>query len=164
MTRPQIQIRHAEPNDADEWRRLRLALWPDEEPAALTADIVRFFATPGRGPGTMPEAVLVAAAGGSQSLVGFAEVSRRLYAEGCETSPVAFLEGWYVDPEYRQQGIGRALVAAAEVWGQASGCREFASDALAENSVSAAAHRALGFEEVVIIRCFRKSLPTEAPI
>lgn len=110
----------------------------------------------------MPEAVLVAAAGRSQSIVGFAEISRRAYAEGCETSPVGFLEGWYVAPEYRQQGVGRALVAAVEVWAQSLGCREFASDALAENTISAAAHRALGFEEVVIIRCFRKGLTSDA--
>jgi aminoglycoside 6'-N-acetyltransferase I len=38
------------------------------------------------------------------------------------------------------------------------GCSEFASDALAENTASAAAHRALGFEEVEVIRCFRKRL------
>ena len=107
----------------------------------------------------MPEAVLVAeTAGATPALVGFAEVSRRAYAEGCETSPVGFLEGWYVVPERRRQGIGRALVAAAEAWARGLGCREFASDAVAENTVSAAAHRALGFEEVAVIRCFRKDL------
>ncbi len=34
----------------------------------------------------------------------------------------------------------------------------FASDALLDNVDSAAAHRALGFQETVQIRCFRKSL------
>jgi aminoglycoside 6'-N-acetyltransferase I len=161
--RPEIHIRHAEPADADQWQALRSALWPEEEPAVLAADVTRFFATSTRGPGTMPEAVLVAAeAGRSPSLVGFAELSRRAYAEGCVTSPVGFLEGWYVTPGHRRQGIGRALVAAAEAWAMAKGCREFASDAPAENTVSAAAHHALGFDEVVILRCFRKSLPLEA--
>ncbi|MGH7515538.1 MAG: hypothetical protein ACREOQ_21760 [Gemmatimonadales bacterium] len=37
-------------------------------------------------------------------------------------------------------------------------CREFASDTLADNAVSARAHRALGFDEVALIRCFRKPL------
>jgi hypothetical protein len=36
------------------------------------------------------------------------------------------------------------------------GCTEFASDALVDNHVSAAAHRALGLQETVQIRCFRK--------
>jgi aminoglycoside 6'-N-acetyltransferase I len=142
VTRPEIHIRHAEPADAEQWQALRSALWPEEDRAALAADVTRFFAISTRGPGTMPEAVLVAAeADPSPSLVGFAEVSRRAYAEGCETSPVGFLEGWYVVPSHRRQGIGRALVAAAEAWALAKGCREFASDALVETRVSAEAHR-----------------------
>jgi len=92
------------------------------------------------------------------TLLGFAELARRAYAEGCETSPVGFLEGWFVVAERRRQGIGRALVSAAEAWARALGCREFASDALAENTVSARAHRSLGFEEVAVMRCFRKPL------
>jgi aminoglycoside 6'-N-acetyltransferase I len=58
----------------------------------------------------------------------------------------------------RREGIGRALVAAAEAWARGQGFLEFASDALAENAVSAAAHRALAFEEVALIRCFRKDI------
>lgn len=100
----------------------------------------------------MPEAVLVAAEGRPEPvLLGFAEVSRRLYAEGCETSPVGFLEGWYVVPGHRPRGIGRALVAASEAWGRGLG--------LVDNTMSAEAHVALGFEEGEVIRCFRKSLP-----
>jgi RimJ/RimL family protein N-acetyltransferase len=49
---------------------------------------------------------------------------------------------------------------AAEAWARGLGCREFGSDARAENLVSARAHAALGFEEVVVIRSFRKSLGT----
>ena len=110
----------------------------------------------------MLEAVLVAEqAGETRGLVGFAELSRRLYAEGCETSPVGFLEGWYVAPDYRRRSVGAALVQAAEGWARSMGCREFASDAPAENQVSAAAQLALGFEEVAVLRCFRKTLRAE---
>ena len=91
-------------------------------------------------------------------LLGFAELSIRPYAEGCLSDRVPFLEGWYVVPEARRRGIGRALVAAAEDWARAQGCTEFASNALVDNELSAAAHHALGFEEVEIVRCFRKSL------
>ena len=153
-----VRIRHAEPGDADRWVALRAELWP-EGAETHVAEVSRFFAGSRSGPGTDPEAVLVAVDDGEpRELLGFAELSRRTYAEGCETSPVGFLEGWYVVPERRQEGLGRALVAAAEAWARAQGCREFASDALAENATSAAAHRALGFEEVGLIRCFRKDL------
>jgi aminoglycoside 6'-N-acetyltransferase I len=94
-------------------------------------------------------------------LVGFAEVSIRSYAEGCATDRVGYLEGWYVEPSARRQGIGRALVTAAERWAQSLGCREFASDAEAANELSALAHRALGFGEVGLVRCFRKALSPE---
>jgi len=68
---------------------------------------------------------------------------------------VAYLEGWFVAPEPRGQGGGRALVAAAEAWGREQGCRELASDTEHENDVSTAAHLALGFEDVGLVRCFR---------
>jgi len=54
--------------------------------------------------------------------------------------------------------VDRALIAAAEQWGRAQGCRELASDAEPDNEVSAAAHRALRFEDVGLVRCFRKEL------
>ena len=90
--------------------------------------------------------------------LGFAELSIRGYAEDCKTDRVAYLEGWYVEPEARRNGVGRALVRAAEDWGRRQGCTEFGSDALIDNDVSARAHLALGFEETVQLRCFRKSL------
>lgn len=152
-------IRSVEPADAAQWMALRAALWPDEDPTSNESEVARFFAEPASRRDTTLEAVFVATdAARPSELVGFAEVSRRAYAEGCESSPVGFLEGWYVVPGRRRQGIGRALVAAAEAWARALGCREFASDALAENTLSATAHRALGFEEVEVIRCFRKDL------
>lgn len=158
-----VYIRHAESADAAAWVMLRSALWPDGSADEHAAEVATFFEKPRMGPGAMPEAVLVAVAPGPGStLVGVAEVSRRAYAEGCETSPVGFLEGWYVVPEYRRQGVGRALVLAAEAWARSQGCREFASDALADNTESAAAHQALGFEEVEVIRCFRKNIKPDA--
>ena len=85
-------------------------------------------------------------------------MSIRAYAEGCETDRVAFVEGWYVVPPARRQGVGRELIAAAEEWGRAQGCRELGSDALADNQISAAAHAACGFSDVAVLRCFRKDL------
>lgn len=153
-----IVIRPARQRDAVEWTALRHALWPDAEFAALSTDAQQYFDQDERRPGVMPEQVFVAEDEVTGRLVGFAELSRRLYAEGCETSPVGFLEGWYVAPGSRRTGVGRRLVAAGEAWARQLGCTEFASDALVDNAVSADAHRALGFAEVEVIRCFRKDL------
>ena len=131
---------------------MRIALWP-EETASVEPEVARFFA----GDLKEPLAVLMAfdAAG---TPLGMAELSIRNYAEDCVTDRVAYLEGWYVEPFARRRGVGRALVTAAEAWGRTQGCTEFASDALLDNDVSAAAHAALGFTETVQIRCFKKDL------
>ncbi len=93
-----------------------------------------------------------------ERLVGLAELSVRPWAEGCSTSQVGYLEGWYVAPDYRRSGVGRELLAASERWARDRGCREFASDATSDNQVSRDVHLACGFREVGLIRCFHKAL------
>ena len=149
-----MRVRPAQPSDARRWAELRHALWPDQSLEELSAEADAFL----EGAEPRLHAVLVAEGPAERRLLGFAELSLRPYAEDCRTSPVAFLEGWYVVPEARRRGVGRALVAAAEEWGRAQGCSEFASDTQYENTASAAAHQALGFDDAGAIRCFRKAL------
>ncbi len=95
---------------------------------------------------------------GNGSLAGFVEIGSRDYAEGCETTPVAYVEGWYVDPDVRRTGLGTDLLRAAESWALANGFSEIASDTELDNDVSLQAHVRLGFEEVERQICFIKSL------
>ena len=85
---------------------------------------------------------------GDGRLAGYIELGARAYAEGCDSSPVAYIEAWYVDEDARQSGWGRELVAAAEAWARGAGFTELASGALLDNERSIAAHKALGFREV----------------
>jgi aminoglycoside 6'-N-acetyltransferase I len=149
-----VRVRPAQESDARRWAELRHALWPDQTLEELAAEADAFL----RGAEPRLQAVLVAEGPAEQTLLGFAELSLRPYAEDCRTSPVAFLEGWYVVPQARARGVGRSLVAAAEEWGRTQGCSEFASDTQYENKASAAAHKALGFEDAGALRCFRKAL------
>lgn len=80
------------------------------------------------------------------------------YVNGCETSPVAFLEGIVVDPSFRRQGVAASLVAAVTDWARNEGLSELASDAEIHNTVSHAMHAALGFEETQRVVYFRKAL------
>ena len=132
------------------WQQMRAALWPDDDD--LEASIAAYFAAPD------PAVVTLMAFDLKQNPVGFAEVGTRGYAEGCEHSPVAFLEGWYVIPEARGTGAGRALVAAAEDWARSKGLRELGSDTELHNEAAIQAHKALGFEETERIVCFLKRL------
>ena len=87
------------------------------------------------------------------------ELSLRPYADGCDSSPVPFVEAWYVAPDAR-----RVAASAARSCGRRSngplreGYTEMASDALLENTISERAHAALGFEEVERAIRFRKTL------
>ena len=90
--------------------------------------------------------------------VGFAEVAIRKYANGCESMPVPFLEGIWVDPQHRRRGIGRRLVAHVEDFVRARGFREIGSDALLDNPASHAAHAGWGFAETERVVYFRKVL------
>jgi aminoglycoside 6'-N-acetyltransferase I len=141
-------IRPVTRDDRDSWLRMRAALWPGEDQGY---EIDRYLAAEVR----EPLEVLIAF---DEEAVGFVELSIRAYAEGCQTDRVAFVEGWYVEPDARGTGVGAALIHAAEEWARSQGCTEIASDTEADNVSSAAAHRALGFEETAVVRCFRKAL------
>ena len=146
-----IAVRSRVAADDPEWLRMRLALWPHGDAADHSQGMASWVAAP-------DHLVLVVPREGSAGLCAFAEVGTRAYADGCETSPVAYLEGWYVDADMRRRGVGAALVAAAEAWARSRGLTEFASDALLDNDTSHRAHRALGFAEVERQVCYRKAL------
>jgi aminoglycoside 6'-N-acetyltransferase I len=71
---------------------------------------------------------------------------------------VAFLEGVYVLPANRGQGIARQLVAGVQEWAEERGCTELASDALLNNHGSHAMHKALGFAETERVVYYSKPL------
>ena len=147
-----VVVRRATTEDRPAWLAMRHELWPDEGDSHAR-DVDGFFVGTVREP---TEALV--AVDPSGRLVGFAELSIRPYAEDCETDRVAYLEGWYVAPAARRRGVGRALIDGAEAWARALGCTELGSDAVLDSEASAAAHTAVGFEETVRLRCFRKGL------
>ncbi|HBE84066.1 MAG TPA: aminoglycoside 6'-acetyltransferase, partial [Blastocatellia bacterium] len=103
------------------------------------------------------QAVFVADRGNGE-LVGFLEASIRPFVEDCETDHVGYLEGWFVDPSHRQNGIGSALVGLAESWARDKGCTEMASDAEVGNELSLEAHRRLGYDVTSRLVHLRKAL------
>ena len=133
---------------------MRSCLYPDLDPREVDE---WFDAADSGGTHLVGVAVFVADRGDG-GLAGFVEIGSRDYAEGCTSSPVAFLEGWYVDSDVRRTGLGRRLVEAAESWAIQRGYSEMASDTELENEISLQAHIALGYSEVERQICFRKLL------
>ena len=138
--------------EQDGWLALRTALWPHCDRSEHLGDMSAFCASPGR-------FAQFVAYDGSRKAVGLVEAALRSdHVNGTRSSPVAFLEGIYVVPEARLQGIARALVAGVEQWAASVGCTEFASDARLENEASHAMHRRLGFTETSRVVYFLKAL------
>lgn len=135
------------------WSQLRIALWPWDTLADHAEEARDMYLTGD------PDRVAYLALGEGGEVIAFAEASlRRDYVNGCETSPVVFLEGICVSPEYRRGGIASELADAVCDWGRARGCAEFASDARLENFGSRAFHKAIGFAETEKVVFFRKEI------
>lgn len=145
-----LTIRRATRADKSEWLRIRLLLWPYGTAKGFSSDMDSALADP------LTPVFVIARPGGG--LGGFLEAGMRKYAEGCESSPVGYIEGWYVDEDLRGQGLGKALVRAAEEWARSLGLTEMASDTWLENEISIQAHLKMGYEEAERLVHFVKRL------
>ena len=143
-------IRRATAQETHTAAQLAVQMWEDATPEALEAE---FAAQLQSGEST----VLLALC--DKQAVGFAQCGlRHDYVEGCDTSPVGYLEGVFVKEPHRRKGVARRLLAACEDWARGKGCREFASDCELENRDSLAFHMQNGFAEANRIICFCKKL------
>ena len=151
MTQQNFRVRPLQEKDIGEWFRLRKQLWEGsthEEHKAEMLDIYEHTET---------QLVLVAETE-DEKLVGFLEASIRPFVEDCHSDNVGYLEGWFVEPDYRKNGIGRKLVRGAESWARSKGCEEMASDSELGNDLSLKAHLNLGYEETSRLVHLRKDL------
>jgi aminoglycoside 6'-N-acetyltransferase I len=143
-------VREIEDQDYDEWLRMRQALWPQHSVSEHKEEMDEILQNPNISVFTFARA--------DGTMGGFLEAATRAYAEGCHSSPVGYIEGWYVDEDLRQKGWGARLIRAAENWALSRGCIEMASDCELDNLTSHLAHSALGYEETDRLIHFRKKL------
>ena len=71
---------------------------------------------------------------------------------------MGYLEGIFVEKEFRRRGYASALLKACEAWAASGGCTEFAADCGLENEPSRNFHLNTGFAEANRIICFVKKL------
>lgn len=148
-----MPIRRAVKRDSSDWLTLRKLLWPATSTKEHQADIRDILKTPRR-------TVVFLSRDAQGTAQGFIEAGLRPFADGCKTSPVGYIEGWYVLPQFRGAGIGRRLVRAAECWAAAQGVKEMASDTEIFNKASQRAHVKLGYKPTETIVIFSKRLRT----
>lgn len=130
---------------------MRQTLWPDSSADLLDSEIQEIV-------GDLENQPVFVAIRPDGTCGGFIEAATRSYADGCDSRNVGYVEGWYVDPDLRQQGVGAALIAVAETWARRRGCQEMASDCLLKNQISLQAHLALGYQETERLIHFCKKL------
>ena len=145
----EISIRRVTLEDRAEWFKMRKGIWPEAPDAYISFDMDGILASDNY-------AVFLAVVDGRP--VGMIEARLREYGEGCETSPVGYVEAWFVYPEMRGRGIAGALIQAAEDWTRGKGCTEMAPDTWLDNGPSIRAHLKLGYFEVERLVHFVKRL------
>jgi len=134
-----IEVREATDADHTIWFEMRQALWPESDPASHYQDVMQESAAG-------PFCAFIAWRDGSA--LGFAEATVRSHVDGSSTTGGAYLEGIWVTPDVRGSGAATALLKAVEQWAASLGCTTLGSDALLDNEVSHAWHRACGFDEL----------------
>jgi aminoglycoside 6'-N-acetyltransferase I len=147
-------IRPLQPEDTGTWAAMRARLWPEANPHVL-AEEARAFSAGSAIPGLT---IVFIAQDAAAMPVGFLELSVRAFSDGCDSTPVPHVEGWYVEPQARGRGVGRGLIDSAERWARARGFSEIASDTEIGNETSLRAHMRCGFDEVERLIKFRKPL------
>ena len=144
-----IVVRRINDEDREEWFRMRKGIWPEAPDEYLRSDMGDILGGEG-------DAVFMAFV--DNAPVGMIEASLREYGESCETSPVGYIESWFVYPQFRGKGVAGALAGAAENWARSKGCTEMASDTWLGNEMSIRAHLKLGYFEVEQLVHFVKRL------
>jgi aminoglycoside 6'-N-acetyltransferase I len=143
-----ITIKEATKDNLEEWVTLRSKLWPPSAEDDFKKEALEILSDP------KSSAFLAF----DNSFIGLVEISIHDYADGCDTRNVGFIEGLYVESDYRRKGIAKLLIKKSFEWFKAKGCKEVASDSLIGNQASIDFHLALGFNEVERVVKFARLL------
>ena len=134
----------------EEVTQMALVLWPHCNYKEEFEDFSRILTSP-------TETSFLAKDG--DLYAGFITLSLRSdYVEGATSSPVGYIEGIFVKPEFRKSGVGKLLVERGETWANAQGCKDYCSDAEIINHASIKFHNQVGFKEVNRVACFSKRI------
>jgi aminoglycoside 6'-N-acetyltransferase I len=144
-----IEVRRVVDSDKALWFSMRKGIWPEAPDDYLGYDLDEILESD-------IDAVFMAFVDSQPA--GMIEARIREYGEGCETSPVGYIEGWFVHEKFRGSGVAGVLTGAAENWAREKGCTEMGSDTWLDNETSIRAHLKLGYVEVERLVHFVKQL------
>jgi len=155
-----MEIREADIGNLEHWANLRHALWCQDQIASLRTEAERIL--------TSPDQTAFLLLGLSAEVVGFAEVTIYYGASGPYTREItshagsegsyAHLEGWYVAPQFRGQGLGQKLISSVEQWCRLRNVGVLTSDTSPSYPSSPNAHKRAGFKKIHEFTIFMKEL------
>lgn len=138
-------------NDFATWHRFREELYQDLDPAYSEAEIHRIANDPNM-------ITYLIFEDDSDEPVGMLELSLRNIVDGCNSSPVAYIDGLYVVEKWQNRGIGPQIVAFSKKWAMEQGCTELAVDTELDNERAQQFYLKNGFEETFRIVQYRMDL------
>lgn len=137
--------------NVNEWLSMATRLWPDYDPAELTQILNDGLQS--------KKYNRLLCRNDFGVFVGLIDLFlRHDYVEGSSTNPVGYIEGIFVKPEFRNQGVAKFMVEQGEIWAKQNGCLEFASDTSVTNIDSQNFHESVGFEKSDVVVHFIKKL------
>ncbi|MBU2237161.1 MAG: GNAT family N-acetyltransferase [Gammaproteobacteria bacterium] len=147
-----INIRAIQETDAAAWSALRIEFLPEIKDISQ-AEVNAFFL----GSYANVQEVLIAL-NDAQKMIGFIELNLRNNVPGSSKQTTPYIEAWFVSPDCQGQGIGKALIHAAEEWAKQQSFDELGSDSPVSNEKSVNLHKQLGFNEIERVVCLLKPL------
>lgn len=145
-------LKEATTDDIDSWIDLRTKLWPHCTKQESRSECLKIIESE-----RATCFVSYSTSDGNKG-IGFIEVSTRDYSDGCDSSPVGYIEGIFVSEANRKKGLGQKLIKKSYRWFLSKGCSEVGSDALIDNENSISFHKHIGFEEVERHVVFKKQI------
>ena len=115
-----MEAREANSRDRESWLRIRRTIWPHASPGAHKPDIDAGIA--------QRDGRIFVVVHEDRDPVAYLECRLHPNQDGGEGA-TSRIEAWYIEPNYRAGGVGRALIRFLRAWFQARGCEHLEAHA-----------------------------------
>ena len=141
-----VEIIRASNENLNQLTELALALWPNNEKDLIKSDLVYII-------GHLNNRVLLAKS--DEEYIGFIHMSIRSgFVEGADTTPVGYIEGVYVKPDYRRKGVAKELYHAGLEWLKSEKCSQIGADIGINDNMCPDFYIGMGYKEANRIICY----------
>lgn len=147
----QITYSAFQKSDFDSLLKMGLKLWTDYGKMELSNELERVC--------SLNKQKILIAKNARDIAIGFSIFSiREDYVEGADSTPTGYLEGIYVESQFRKNGIAKRFMQIGEQWLKSKNCTQIGSNTWLTNLESRKFHKSLGFWEEDELVHFLKDL------